>query len=167
MKTQSSNRILHGVMLLLIGIVALAAQFTSLGVWVLPILGILFLLWGLLSRNIGFIIPGGILSGIAIGAWAVNLPIAQTSDEMEGGMFLLGFTIGWAIISLFGLFIGERTLWPLIPGGILAVIGVALLNGGPLLKLMEYAGKLWPLALIGIGLWLLPRTQSKPQTNNK
>ena len=162
------NRLLTGVMLLVLGLFALATQFVPFGEWVLPILGILFFVWGLLARNAGLLIPGGVLSGVALGVWGTQLPFAQASDELQGGMFLLGFAVGWALISLFGLVIGKRMAWPLIPGGIMAVIGIALLSGGPLLTILEYAGKLWPLALIGIGLWLLLRanTPSTPANGN-
>jgi hypothetical protein len=161
------NRILTGVMLLLLGVFALAAQFTAIGVLALPAIGIFFLVWGLLARNAGLLIPGGVLSGVALGVWGTGTAFAQVSDEHQGGMFMLGFAVGWALISLFGLLIGERMVWPLIPGGIFAIIGGALVAGGPLLTLLSYAGKLWPLALIGIGLWLLLRARTPKTTEHR
>ncbi len=47
--------------------------------------------------------------------------------------------------------------WPLIPGGILALVGLALLAGPNSLFLLTYASYLWPLVLIGVGIFILLR----------
>ncbi|MBZ0286339.1 MAG: hypothetical protein K8I30_01895, partial [Anaerolineae bacterium] len=53
--------------------------------------------------------------------------------------------------------------WPLIPGGILALVGVLLFIGGGALNLLEWLGKLWPLALIAVGAYVLFAPRRKTQ----
>ena len=54
--------------------------------------------------------------------------------------------------------------WALIPGGIMAVIGGAMLLGGAWLKLLELSNLLWPAALILTGIYIIFR-RSRTKTN--
>ncbi len=149
------HRLLTGVMLVLLGLFALVAQFVNLGSWVLPGLGVLFLAWGLSARQVGLLIPGGILLGLGVGTWLTTLPFAAHSDRLQGGVFLLAFGLGWGLIPLLAATLRRRMRWPLIPGGVLALIGLALLAGGPALNALAWAGKLWPLIFVALGLRIL------------
>jgi hypothetical protein len=154
------NRLFGGIFLIGLGLLIFLGQFLPekwMGVAILPVLGAGFLLWGLLARNAGLLVPGGILSGIALGTYLITGPYADATDEFHGGVFLLAFAAGWALITVLSFFVGCRQWWPLIPGGILALIGAALLGGGVWLTVLELAGKAWPLALIVIGITLLVR----------
>jgi hypothetical protein len=51
--------------------------------------------------------------------------------------------------------------WPLIPGGILALVGGALLLGDAGLTFLTIVGQFWPLALVAAGLYLLWRAASR------
>jgi hypothetical protein len=158
--TPERKRLYGGLALIAIGTWLLVSQFLQLqwmGLVILPGLGVIFLLWGLLARNPGLLVPGGILSGIGLGANLVSGPFVQANGETQGAIVLLSFAAGWALITVLSLLIGRRQFWPLIPGGIMAFIGGALLMGGAGLQALELAGRAWPLVLVAIGVAVLVR----------
>lgn len=151
-----------GVMLVGLGVVFLAAQLFNLGAWVLPILAVGFLGLGIAQRSAGWMIPGGVLAGISLGILLIERGVA--TGEAEGGAFLLAFAAGWAVVYLASrLFTDEPQTWALIPGGIMALIGGAVLLGAaglawPLVVL-EASGIIWPLALVGAGAYIFIRSR--------
>jgi hypothetical protein len=150
-----------GLILILIGGLALLAQFVDIsGLYVLPVLSACFLVWGILSRQTGLVIPGGILGGIGLGAFLVEGPFAYLGDPATGGVFMLAFACGWALITLVSIYTnrnGRPSLWPLIPGGIMAAIGAILLAGGKALTMLNWLNFGWPVILIAVGLYLILR----------
>lgn len=169
MKTgESRNRIVGGVALIALGLIALAAQFIDLGetagLLIVPGLGIIFLLWGLLTRQSGFLIPGGILGGIGLGILLITGPYEIANEELQGGVFMLAFALGWFLIPILStIFTGDNHWWALIPGAIMALIGGGLLFGGAALTALEYLGNLWPVFLILGGLYLILRRSGDKQ----
>lgn len=150
-----------GAVLIAVGLVSLAAQFIdleglSIGLLVVPTLGLIFLLAGILTHEGGWLIPGGILTGIGAGIYLIGGPYENMEGTLPPGIFLLTFAAGWGLITLLSAIFTRETLWwPLIPGGILAAIGAALAAGGAALQALEFVGRFWPLALIGFGIYLL------------
>jgi hypothetical protein len=109
-------------------------------------------------------VPGGILSGIGWGAYAIAGPI-QLNLENDGGLFLLIFGLGFGSITLLSaIFTDETHWWALIPGGIIAFIGVAVLFGGFLLDTLAFAGKFWPLVLIALGIYIVWTNSKKEKS---
>ncbi len=159
MPARDRNRIFGGLMLIGLGVLFLAGQFIQVhwtGLLILPLLSAMFLLWGLFTRNSGLLVPGGILGGIGLGTYLTSGPFAEASSTLQGGVFMLAFAAGWALITILSFAVGCVQWWPIIPGGIMAFIGVALLAGGGM-QALEWLGKLWPLALIVIGASILLR----------
>ena len=153
------NRIISGLILILLGGLFLIDQFVqipAMGNLFLPGLGIVFLLWGIVTRSSGLLIPGGILTGIGTGVYLMNaLPL---EGDAEPGVFLLAFGGGFILIMLLSaVFTRETHWWALIPGGILAAIGAALYMGGAALDVLQLIGKFWPVALILMGAWVIFR----------
>lgn len=153
------NRIISGLVLILLGGLFLVNQMVeipSVGKLFLPGLGLIFLVWGMVTRTGGLLIPGGILTGIGAGVYLMEaLPL---EGEQDGGVFLMAFGGGFALITLLSLvFSTEKHWWALIPGSILAAIGVALYIGGTALKILETIGNFWPVALILVGIWVIFR----------
>ncbi len=156
--TGKRQQLVWGVVLVSVGVWMLVNNFTGweLGATLPLALGLFFLVWGSVNRKIGFLIPGGILTGIGAGAVLLEGPFNGLEGETAGGLFLLTFALGWALITLTSaLFVRKVTWWPLIPGGIMAFIGGALLIGDPMTTVLEYAGQGWPIVLIAIGLYLI------------
>jgi hypothetical protein len=162
--TQSENRreaAIGGTLLIAIGVLVLLAQNINsedLGLLFLPALGGLFLIAGIVGREAGFIIPGGILTGIGLGVIFTQNPALIAADTAKGGVFFIGFALGWFLITMLTkLFTNETHWWALIPGAIMALIGGGLMLGGAALNVLEFAGRWWPLILIAIGLVVIFR----------
>lgn len=118
--------------------------------------GIGLLMAGINWRLFGLIIPGALLLGIAPGLYfgwenttAIN-PLEQT------GIMLVGFAFGWGLIT-----VASRTLtknfvwWPLIPGGILAVVGWGLYIAGNPESAIGFIGNTGSVGLIIFGIYIL------------
>jgi hypothetical protein len=162
--THSANRretMIGGALLIAIGLLVLLAQniqTETLGLLFLPALGGLFLIAGIVGRQVGFIIPGGILTGIGLGVIFTQNPALIAADTAKGGVFFIGFALGWLLITVLSkLFTSETQWWALIPGAIMALIGGALMLGGAALNVLEFAGRWWPLILVALGLVIIVR----------
>lgn len=158
------GRVAAGVALIAIGLVALLAQLTNwsiLGWIILPMLATIFLAWGLLTRNFGLIIPGGILGGLGLGLFTMVGPVSSLFAGFQPGVFMLCFAGGWALIALLSPITSDRFhWWPLIPGAVIGMVGVFLLGGRFTWAIMELMGYAWALILIGIGAFLLLRRKA-------
>ncbi len=156
---QRRNGVIGGVFLIMIGALLLLGQFISFdsaGLLFLPLLATAFIIWGVLTRNAGLFIPGGILGGIGLGAALMELPMLAHLEE--GGIFLLSFAAGWVLIPILSaIFTKETHWWPLIPAGILGFIGIAVITNGFLLNALSLVGQGWPLILIAVGLYIILR----------
>ncbi len=147
-----------GAVLILLGVALLIGpltgwQFTWLA---LPTMAVIFLAWGLIMRTFGLIIPGGILAGIALGTALIQFRPSLLDGPDNGGLFLLCFAAGWGLITLLSpLTEGGFRWWPLIPGGIMAVIGAALLTEQ--IQMLTWLNIAGPLLLIGLGVWVIFR----------
>ncbi len=158
------KRWIAGVALILMGLLLLAASFFAQGLWVLLGLGALFIAWGLAVREPGLLIPGGVLLGVGGGIWMTQWPAVAGNDRLEGAVFMLAFGAGWCLISLLAAALGCRMLWPLIPGGVFFAIGLPLLVGGAALTALAWAGKLWPLIFVALGVYILWKQHASPDS---
>lgn len=158
-KDDRRGKLIGGTILILIGLLTLAGQYIQsewFGLLILPALGLIFLAWGIISREFGLLIPGGVLSGIGLGAFLITGPLSGLPEERTGGIFLLAFAAGWFLITLLSTITKHGLAWwPLIPGAILGLIGGALIVGGPALRVLELVGQGWPIILIAIGLYMI------------
>ena len=154
---QTANRI-TGVALVLLGAVWLLNEFVefNFGAMVLPLLALIFLLWGISIRSAALLIPGSVLAGIGAGVYLMDaLPLEGTAVP---GVFMLAFAGGWGLLLfLSAVFTDETMWWAIWPGGVMALIGGALLAGGPALEILSLAGRYWPVILIAIGITMLFR----------
>jgi hypothetical protein len=159
-----SGRWIAGAALIGIGALMLLGQLTKsdvVGMLFLPGLGLIFLVWGVATHKVGLLIPGGILSGIGLGATLIEGPLHGLGDEAKGGAFLLCFALGWGLIVLLSaLFTAQVHWWPLIPGSVMALVGGALLAGGVAPQILTVLGYIWPVALIIFGVWLVLRNRA-------
>lgn len=168
-KNQSNpkpNAVIGGAILIMVGVLALLTNFVTFpGFLFLLAPGLAFLTWGLLARKTGLIIPSGILSGIATGIYLIEGPLSHLDGPADGAVFLLALAAGFFLVTLFGFYTerGQFVWWPLIPGGILSVIGGMLLSGESGLKALEVINLGWPVILIAIGGYLLLRRKDITQ----
>lgn len=158
---RQNNGGIAGIILISIGALALLGQLAKshgLGLLLLPAWGLLFLMWGLLTRRAGLLIAGGILSGIGMGAYLILGPLAYLGWPATTGIFLLSMAAGFGFITPLSAFsaCGIRW-WPLIPASVLAITGGLLLAGYPVAEVDRWASILWPGILILFGLFTLIR----------
>jgi hypothetical protein len=158
-----------GIALIFIGTLLLFATLTDfglLGEWLLPVLGVLFLAWGIMASRPGPIIPGGILTGLGVGVILAR-EVFHFSGLDAGGVITLSLGIGFLLIlPLCALFTPRWHWWPTIPGCVLVVVGIALLIGNDALQVVTVLGKIWPASLILAGvilLWQFLRRKERPK----
>ncbi|NCC31627.1 MAG: hypothetical protein EOM24_06310 [Chloroflexia bacterium] len=155
------QHVVGGMLLIGAGIALILAQFFNLGIWVLLMLGVGFTVAGIVTRQAGWFIPGGILNGIGLGVLLIESGMVS-GEPTEGAAFLLAFALGWASITLFTrLFSDKAMLWPLIPGGIMALIGGALFLGEVGLGMLSTLNYIWPLLLVIGGLMIIVRSRQQ------
>lgn len=166
MERKAKGGLIGGLILLVVGILALIGQFVPdawggfFGTFLLLGLGLVFLAIGIVTREGGWFVPGGILTGLGAGTGLLVSPLADRMGGNEGGWFLLVFAAGWVLIPIMtAIFTDETHWWALIPGGIIGLVGLAVLFGGVFTDTLEWVGKLWPLALIIAGALLLWRVR--------
>lgn len=133
-----------GAGLLLGQLVEDAEQFILLGI------GLTLLVLFAVSRNPGALIGGGIVTGLGAGV----LVAANTEGDIAGAAVMFGLGLGFIGVWLVGMLmrINETTIWPLIPGAILVVLGFVVLAGSETAQAFEL---LWPVALIAMGVVVL------------
>ena len=134
-----------------IGVVLLIAQLTGVGPEaVVAVIGVGFLIAYAATRTYGFLIPGGIMTGLGIG-----IVIETEAAGSQGEPVLLGLGIGFLAINAVDAVVRRSAAqwWPVIPGGILATIGVLVGTGRE--GWLENAGSWWPAILIVIGAVIL------------
>ena len=141
-----------GLVIAGIGLFFLAGQLEpDIGRFVTMFIGLALLAVFVVTRQYGFLVPGSILTGVGIG---IVLDSAA-SGEAESGVMMLalagGFLGIWVIGSIYRL--SENHWWPLIPGGILTLIGMVQLTRTDLAGAL----RLWPVILIVLGAFLLAK----------
>ncbi len=121
-------------------------------------LGIALLTWGLCRRLLGLVIAGLIVASTGSGlflAWGRNSNQAL-SGLARSGLMLVVFSMGWFLIVLFDRLLRHRFLWwPLIPGGVIGVVGLGLYIGGQPAQALTFLGNTGSIVLIFIGIYLL------------
>jgi len=152
----SENRgsVVGGAVLIMLGLAFLGMQvFEAAGGAFVPLgLGIAFLVTHAIYRNYGFLVPGGILAGLGAGL------IAQDVFSLSGNPVVLGLGLGFLSIFLLDRITrtgpAEGYWWPLIPGGILILVGTASMFPDLTDTILSFG---WPLALIVLGVVVIVR----------
>jgi hypothetical protein len=147
-----------GLVLIVIGMALLLMQFFRFGPGqFLLLLALVFLILYVLTRSYGLLIPGCILAGIGLGL------IFETSEQTSVTV-PIGLGLGFIAIFVIQLIVaGSSHWWPLVPGGLLVLVG--LVESIPQAQTLIEKG--WPLLLILIGLAILVGQfwRSKPGSN--
>lgn len=139
-----------GVVLLMIGVVALISQFMpDLGQYFPLALGLVLLAIFAATRSYVALVFAGIFTGLGGGLLVAQLLTA--SGEIEGGLVVLGLGLGFFGIAVTSTLLNlqDSHWWPLIPGSILSLVGLGLL-----VSLFEQP-LVGPIVLVGVGLLLI------------
>ena len=114
------------------------------------------LIWGLAERLFGLIIPGSLLLGIGPGLYHAWGLMALKNGLANTGIMLVWFALGWFLILVFTRMVKPRVAWwPLIPGGILGVVGTGLYIGGDPSNALGFIGNTGSISLMIFGLYLM------------
>ncbi len=144
---------------MVIGLLMLVGQWTNwsvMGWLIFPVLAVIFLAWGLITRNFGLTVPGGIFAGLGLGMFTMVGPLSTDTASLQPGVFLISFGAGWALITLLSpIADGRWVWWPLVPGAAIGLTGLALLAGDLGQNVLQLASYTWPLILVAIGAYLL------------
>ena len=119
-------------------------------------IGIALLGSGLHWKLFGLIIPGCLLIGISPGLYFAWGNSNVESGLVNTGIFLVCFALGWGLITVFSKVQTQNFLWwPLIPGGILAMVGWGLYIGGSPANAVGFIGNTGSIGLIIFGIYIL------------
>ena len=140
------------------GVAFLAEIASPLDFFCYPLLGlgISLLAWGYFEKLLGLIIPGSLIIGIAAGIYFAWSKVTSPSGLAETGIMLVWFALGWVLITLFTrAAMAKFVWWPLIPGGLLAMVGWGLYVGGNPDNALNFIGNTGSVSLILFGVYLL------------
>lgn len=136
--------------LLIVAAVALAGPHVPLN-WrdgFLALMGVGFIVWSALARSRGLLVPGGVLTGIGVGA--------MLRPEFGHGAFLLSMAGGFLLIALLApLLFGRGCRWAFWPAAGLAFAGLIAMAGPEARAMFRELRPLWPWLLIGVAVFLL------------
>lgn len=120
-------------------------------------LGISLLVWGIGRRLFGLVIAGSLICGSSVGIYFGWRPAAvQLTPLASTGTMLVAFALGWLMITVFSRAIARGFVWwPLVPAGILAIVGYGLYFGGNPNNAAGFIGNTGSIGLILMGIYLL------------
>ncbi len=119
-------------------------------------IGSVLLAWGLMRRKFALIIPGVLISTIGAGVYFGWSNPDSPGGLQKTGVRLVWFALGWILIMVISRFIDKRFIWwPLIPGGMLLMVGSGLYIGGNPENALGFLGNTGSIGLILIGIYLI------------
>ena len=157
----NTRNLAPGAILIALGALFFVVQLTDGGgEAVVAVIGGAFLVAYAFTRQYGFLVPGGIMTGLGVG-----IVLQNEATPEAGGVVVIGLGVGFLLLYAIDLLVrqGAALWWPIIPGGILTAIGVLIeADQVQILNQLEWA---WPLVLIAIGvivLFLQVRRREEP-----
>ena len=119
-------------------------------------IGFVFLIWGVCTKKVSLIIPGAILATTGAGVYYGWSNPEAPGGLQKTGIMLAWFAFGWLLITVITRVSHKRfTWWPLIPGGILLMVGAGLYIGGNPQNALGFLGNTGSIGMILIGVYLI------------
>lgn len=118
--------------------------------------GLVILFTGIYNRLFGLILAGALMVSIGPGIYYGWNQEAGPNALAQTGIMLAWFSLGWGLITVLYRAMFHRFIWwPLIPGGILAMVGWGLYIGGNPGNALSFIGNTGSIGLIVFGAYLL------------
>lgn len=143
--SERSGRLVAGASLVIagLGLFALEAFDEGGDAAILFVIGSVFIAAYFMWRLYGLLVAGCITFGVGLGI------IGERLIDTSGDVTVIGIGIGFAMIYVIDrLTTSTAHWWPLVPGGVLIIIGLATIAG-------SVGAYLWPALLILAGVGLL------------
>ncbi len=144
-----------GLVLIAVGVLMLGTYvLPDIGLYVVLALGLVFLAAFAFTRAYGFLVPGGILTGLGVG---VALTPYVIQGMTTGALVVGALAIGFAAVGILAyvLHLDEAHPWPFIPAAILGTVALFLALGQP--DALRWLSILVAVAMIIGGGWLMLR----------
>lgn len=150
MDAPTRSKITTGLTLIVLGLGLWGLQyFEDLGeTALLLVLGLAGIAVYLVNKNDGLLIVGSIVFGLGLGSFGPGRLWSLTGDGHQ-----LGLGVGFLLIYFLKL-IRERQShwWPLVPGGILVLLGI---QRWAAFRQLVFSRQGWPLILVAVGVLIL------------
>lgn len=156
------NKAAGGVVLIIIGIILMLGQLSIINnINLFLIIGCTFLaVYIALGRNIGFLIPGSIITSFGLFVYLSDKKILPDN----GGVLILFFIGGafWVILFVHTMWLKTKNwgtkYWPVFPAGIITASGLITASqvysyNNPALKLIT--GLIIPVVLVAAGILIM------------
>jgi hypothetical protein len=118
--------------------------------------GLVLLLTGIFTRLMGLILAGALLATTGAGVYFGWNQSAGPNALAQTGIMLAWFSLGWILLTvIYRALFPKFMWWPLIPGGILAMVGWGLYIGGNPGNALSFIGNTGSIGLIVFGVYLL------------
>lgn len=150
MNVINDRRTIAGLILVLIGLAILGAEWFALtDSAVLGLIGGVLLVVYALTRRYGFLVPGMIMAGAAVGNG-----LQDSGYDPSGGLVAIAIGAGFLGIYLVDVFVRDGSRWwPLIPGTILTLLGANYVVEDA--AATDVVARLAPLVLVAAGVIVL------------
>lgn len=168
-RKERRDRRFLAVILIVVGLLALVPNIVTvpedIGPYVLPVIGVVVFAYGLFAWRYGATVAGSIMTGLGVGV-LFSQTRNDLSGNVEGGIIVLGLAAGFIGVALMNVLFERKAFWwPLIPGGILGVVGALLfIDSRDSINLLEQIGRYWPILLLLLGVWMLLRHDEGQRT---
>jgi len=118
--------------------------------------GLILIISGIYWKLFGLLIPGSIIVGIMPGLYFAWENTNASNALEQTGVMLVWFAFGWGLITVLSRMLTKNFVWwPLIPGGILAVVGWGLYIAGNPKSAIGFIGNTGSIGLIIFGIYIL------------
>ena len=119
-------------------------------------IGSALLIWGVAKNILGLQMAGLLVSTIGIGIFNGWNTVGDINGLRDTGNMLVWFSLGWILITVDSKIFKKRFIWwPLIPGGILAMVGSGLYIGGNPENAAAFLQNTGSIGLILLGMYLI------------
>lgn len=153
-KGHNAGAYVGATLLILIGAFALLANLLGATYFYesIPLaIGIAFAVAYVFTRQYGFLVPAGILSGVGAGVLA-----SAAVNPSDGGPYVV-LALGLGFLSIFAVDVAVSGTalrwWPLIPGGLMLLVGTGMAGQS---QGFIHQAQVWaPVVLIALGVLIL------------
>lgn len=119
-------------------------------------LGTSLLIWGVGKRLLGLVISGCVVLSLSPAFYYSWMSHPTGSSLINTGTMLVWLALGWFMVSLISRIVFQKYIWwPIIPCGVLAMVGWGLYIGGSAGKELGFISNTGSVALILFGLYLI------------